>query len=69
MGFFETGVINLLAAFHPVDPTQAAISIDNFRPQAKIQMNGRKYLELVDYSQQRSQDLKWLHKNLINYYL
>lgn len=48
MTYFKKGVLDLLATFHPVDSFKKASSIDEYRPQAKIQMSGHKYLAMKD---------------------
>lgn len=43
------------------------MTIDEYRPQAKIQMSEQKFLDLQDYTQKRKKALTFLHKNLLMY--
>jgi len=65
MSYFSKNVVYLLSLFHPVEPSQRAIGIDAFRPQAQIQMSNSKYLDLEEETNRRKEALQFFRKNLL----
>jgi len=48
MSYFKRGALILLAAFHPIEPAQEPMTIEMYRSNAQIDMNGKKYLDLKE---------------------